>query len=153
MTADGMISRTRDDKPPRLSGSEAPKILVKANATDTLYLVCERGQAAAVAVHTLPEVEKLTDGNPFNKQSPLQADEMPASAFVLPARRSDLPEETCVLTLTRGGMVKKSLVSELPGPSAQTFKLANINDGDSRSNGRREGDPAGYNPRHGNPVQ
>ena len=30
-----------------------------------------------------------------------------------------------------GGMVKKSLVSELPGPSAQTFKLANVNDGDS----------------------
>ncbi len=28
-------------------------------------------------------------------------------------------------------MIKKSLVSELPGPSAQTFKLANVNDGDS----------------------
>ncbi len=36
-----------------------------------------------------------------------------------------------MLTVTRGGMVKKSLVSELPGPSAQTFKLANVNDGDS----------------------
>ena len=131
MTTNGMIARTRDDKPPRLSGSEAPKILVKANATDTLYLVCERGQAAAVAVHTLPEAEKLTDGNLFNKQSPLQADEIPAAAFALPARKSDLPEETCVLTVTRGGMVKKSLVSDLPGPSAQTFKLANVNDGDS----------------------
>jgi DNA gyrase/topoisomerase IV subunit A len=104
---------------------------VKANATDTLYLVCERGLAAAVAVHTLPEAEKLTDGNPFNKQSPLQADETPVTAFVLPARRTDLPAETCVLTLTRGGMIKKSLVSELPGPSAQTFKLTNVNDGDS----------------------
>jgi DNA gyrase subunit A len=131
MTADGMIARTRDDKSPRLSGSEAPRILVKANATDTLYLVCERGLAAAVAVHTLPEAEKLMDGNPFNKQSPLQADEMPVAAFALPARKSDLPEETCVLTVTRGGMVKKSLVSDLPGPSAQTFKLANVNDGDS----------------------
>lgn len=131
MTADGMIARTHDDKPPRLSGSEAPKLLVKANATDTLYLVCERGLAAAVAVHTLPEAEKLTDGNPFNKQSPLQADETPVTAFVLPTRRSDLPAETCVLTLTRGGMIKKSLVSELPGPSAQTFKLTNVNDGDS----------------------
>jgi len=133
MTTDGMIARTRDDKPPRLSGSEAPKILVKANATDTLYLVCERGLAAAVAVHTLPEAEKLTDGNLFNKQSPLQADEIPAAAFALPARKSDLPEETCVLTVTRGGMVKKSLVSDLPGPSAQTFKLANVIDGDTLS--------------------
>jgi DNA gyrase subunit A len=131
MTADGTIARTRDDKPPRLSGFEAPKLLVKANATDTLYLVSGRGLAAAVAVHTLPEAEKLADGNQFNKQSPLQADEMPMAAFALPARKSDLPEEICVLTITRGGMVKKSLVSELPGPSAQTFKLANVNDGDS----------------------
>jgi len=131
MTADGTLARTRDDKPPRLSGSEAPKLLVKANATDTLYLVCERGLAAAVAVHTLPEAEKLADGNPFNKQSPLQADEVPVAAFALPARKSELPEETTLLTVTRGGMVKKSLVSELPGPSAQTFRLANVNDGDS----------------------
>ncbi|MBE3038210.1 MAG: DNA topoisomerase 4 subunit A, partial [Chloroflexi bacterium] len=131
MTADGTLARTRDDKPPRLSGSEAPKLLVKANATDTLYLVCERGLAAAVAVHTLPEAERLADGNPFNKQSPLQADEMPVAAFALPARKSELPEETTLLTVTRGGMVKKSLVSELPGPSAQTFRLANVNDGDS----------------------
>ncbi len=131
MSADGSIARSHDDKPPRLSGTEAPKLLVKANATDTLYLVSDRGLAAAVAVHTLPEAEKLADGNSFNKQSPLQADEVPVSAFALPARKSDLPEQICVLTVTRGGMVKKSLVSELPGPSAQTFKLANVNDGDS----------------------
>ena len=131
MTADGMLSRTRDDKPPRLSGSEAPKLLVKANATDTLYLVSGRGLAAAVAVHTLPETEKLADGNPFNKQSPLQADDIPQAAFSLPARRSELSDETTLLTVTRGGMVKKSLVSDLPGPSAQTFRLVNVNDGDT----------------------
>ncbi len=131
MTADGIISRTRDDKPPRLSGTEAPKLLVKANATDTLYLVTGHGLAAAVAVHTLPETEKLSEGNPFNKQSPLQVDEIPAAAFSLPARRSELSEETTLLTVTRGGMIKKSLVSDLPGPSAQTFRLVNVNDGDS----------------------
>jgi len=130
MTADGTLARTRDDKPPRLSGSDAPRLLVKANATDTLYLVCERGVAAAVAVHTLPEAEKLAEGNPFNKQTPLQADEIPVAAFTLPARKSDLPEETTLLTVSRGGMVKKSLISELPGPSAQTFRLVNINEGD-----------------------
>ncbi len=118
-------------KPPRLSGSEAPKLLVKANATDTLYLVSGRGLAAAVAVHTLPEGEKLGEGNPFNKQSPLQADQIPVAAFALPARKSELPAETTLLTVTRGGMVKKSLVSDLPGPSAQTFRLVNVNEGDS----------------------
>jgi DNA gyrase subunit A len=131
MTVEGMLARTRDDKPPRLSGSEAPRLLVKANATDTLYLVSERGLAAAVAVHTLPEAEKLAEGNPFNKQSPLQADEIPVAAFALPARKSELPVETTILTVTRGGMIKKSLVNDLPGPSAQTFRLVNVNEGDT----------------------
>jgi DNA gyrase subunit A len=130
MTADGTVARSRDDKPPRLSGSEAPRLLVKANATDTFYMVNERGLCSAVAVHTLPEAERLAEGNPFNKLSPLQADDMPVAAFSLPSRRSDLPAETYLITTTRGGMVKKSAVSELPGPSAQTFRLVNVNDGD-----------------------
>jgi len=41
-----------------------------------------------------------------------------------------LPEETCVLTCTKFGMIKKSLISELPGPSAQTFTLVRVNEGD-----------------------
>jgi DNA gyrase subunit A len=35
-----------------------------------------------------------------------------------------------VLTTTRFGMIKKSLISELPGPSAQTFVLVKVNEGD-----------------------
>jgi DNA gyrase subunit A len=129
MTPDGLVSRSNDDKPPRLSGSEAPKILVRVNATDTLYLVSGRGTCSAVAVHTLPEAEKLADGTPFNKISPLAANDTPVAAFCLPARKSDLPE-AYILTMTCGGMVKKSAISDLPGPSAQTFRLVNVNEGD-----------------------
>jgi DNA gyrase subunit A len=143
ISADGMVARSHDEKPPRLSGSDAPRLLVKAKSTDVLYLVSERGLCSAVAVHTLPEAEKLADGSPFNKVSPLQADEMPAVAFCLPARKSDLPEETYLFTTTRGGLVKKSAVSDLPGPSAQSFRLVNVNDGDrlgwvSLTDGKKE---------------
>jgi DNA gyrase subunit A len=131
MTAEGVIARTRGEKSPRLSGSEAPRLLVQANSRDTLYLVNARGAAAAVAVHTLPEAEKLSGGSLFHKISPLNADDFPVAAFSLPARKSELPEEACVLTVTRGGLVKKSAVGDLPGPSAQTFRLVNVNDGDS----------------------
>ena len=130
MSADGLLSRSHDEKPPRLSGSDAPHLLVRANSTDTLYLVSERGLAAAVAVHTLPESEKLVDGAPFYKVSPLKEADRPVAAFALP-KRSLLQPETCVLTVTRGGMLKKSLVSELPGPSSQTFYLSKVNDGDA----------------------
>ncbi len=43
----------------------------------------------------------------------------------------NFPAETTLLTVTRGGMIKKSLVTDLPGPSAQTFRLVNVNEGDS----------------------
>ncbi len=131
MNKDGMVCRTRDDKAPRLSGSEAPALLVRASTHDTLYLAAANGKCAAVAVHTLPEAERPSDGVPFNKVCPLKADETPVAAFGLPAKKSLLPEETCVLTVTRGGMLKKSLVSELPGPSSQTFALCRVNDGDA----------------------
>ena len=130
MSADGLLSRSHDEKPPRLSGSDAPHLLVRANSTDTLYLVSERGLAAAVAVHTLPESEKLSEGAPFYKVAPLKEADRPITAFALP-KRSLLAEDTCVLTVTRGGMLKKSLVSELPGPSSQTFYLCKVNDGDT----------------------
>ncbi len=130
MNNDGLLSRSHEDKTPRLSGVDAPRLLVQANSTDTIYLVSDKGQAAAIAIHTLPEAEKLSDGTPFNKVSPLKPGEKPVLAFALP-RRSNLPEDTCVLTVTRGGMLKKSLVSELPGPSAQTFNLCKVNEGDA----------------------
>ena len=131
ITADGLAARTHDDKAPRPSGNEAAKWLVRVNTTDVLYLVSTRGVAAAVAVHTMPEAEKLSDGVPYYKVSPLKDSDELAAVFALPSKRTDFPEETSVLTVTRGGMVKKSAISELPGPSAQTFALARVNDGDA----------------------
>ncbi len=130
VTRDGIVSRTRDDKTPRPSGKDAPNWLVKASTSDTLYLVSEKGEAAAIAVHTLPDTEKLSDGSEWHKISPLKASDKLAAVFVLPARRSEFPEETYVLSVTRGGMVKKSAIGDLPGPSAQSFTLVRVNDGD-----------------------
>jgi hypothetical protein len=51
VTDDGLVSRTTDDKQPRHSGNDAPRFLVKASTTDTIYFVSELGKAAAVATH------------------------------------------------------------------------------------------------------
>jgi len=131
VSVDGMIARGRDEKPPRPSGNDAPRLLTRASTHDTLYLVTRTGKAAAIAVHTVPEADKLSEGAPFQRVSALREGDELAAIFTLPGRRSELGEETCVLTVTRGGLVKKSPVSELPGPSAQTFALARVNDGDA----------------------
>jgi DNA gyrase subunit A len=131
VTANGLASRTRDEKTPRPSGTDAPRWLVKASTTDTLYLVSESGKAAAIAVHTVPATDKLGDGTPWHKFRPCAKETKLAAVFTLPSQRSTLPEETYVFTVTRGGLVKKSLASELPGPSAQPFTLARVNGGDT----------------------
>src|SRR5271157_23233 len=130
VTADGLVGRTHDDKPPRHSGTDAPRWLVHASTSDTIYFASKAGKAAAVAIHVIPEIEKLGDGSMFFKVSPLQETDSLAAVFALPAKKSEYPEETCVITATRFGMIKKSLITELPGPSSQTFTLVKINEGD-----------------------
>ncbi len=131
MTADGLVSRTHDDKQPKHSGSDAPRFLVKASTSDTVYFVGKLGKAAAVSAHLIPEAEKPGQGSSYYKVCPLTENDELAAVFSLPANKSSLGAETCVFTATRFGMVKKTLVSELPGPSAQTFTLVRVNEGDS----------------------
>jgi DNA gyrase subunit A len=130
VTDDGLVSRTHDDKQPRHSGNDAPRFLVKASTTDTIYFVSKLGKAAAVAAHLIPEANKMSQGIAYYKVSPLSDTDALAAVFSLPASKSTLGEETCVITVTRFGMIKKSLITELPGPSSQTFVLAKVNEGD-----------------------
>jgi DNA gyrase subunit A len=130
VTEEGLVSRTLDDKQPRQSGNDAPRWLVKASTTDTVYFVARSGRAAAVAAHILPQAEKLTQGTMFHRVTPLQEADSLAAVFALPAQKGALPEETCILTATKQGMVKKSLTAELPGPASQTFVLVRVNEGD-----------------------
>ncbi len=130
VTDDGLVSRTHDDKQPKHSGNDAPRFLVKASTTDTIYFVSKLGKAAEVAAHLIPETNKLSQGSMYYKVSPLTETDPLAAVFSLPANKSSLGAETCVITATRFGMVKKSLISELPGPSSQTFILVRVNEGD-----------------------
>jgi DNA gyrase subunit A len=135
VSSDGLISRTLEDKQPRPSGREAPTHLVRANTRDTLYLVNDQGEAAALPVHTLPETDKPSEGAALSKVSTLNKDDHLAALFTLPpqpGRDEDASylDDWYVLTVTAQGMVKKSAISELPGASANTFTLVKVNQGD-----------------------
>jgi DNA gyrase subunit A len=129
VTPEGLISRTRENKPPRLSGKAAPGWVLRANSRDTLYLVDEHGEAAAIAVHVIPEAARLDQGMPVARITPLSGNIPLASIFSLPAK-DQISEGWFVTTVTRGGMVKKSPLGELPGPAAKTFQLVKVNEGD-----------------------
>ncbi len=113
------------------SGNDAPRWLVKASTTDTIYFVSKSGKPRRLPCTSFPKREKLTR-RPDVLQSLAADRERLHWRLSLPCPPEDpnYPEETCVITATRFGMVKKSLISELPGPSAQTFTLVKVNEGD-----------------------
>lgn len=126
---EGLLSRTSGDKLPRMSGKDSAKSLVKASSRDTLYLVTENGEAVAIPAQLLPIANKPSEGIPYFKVSELSAQQSLAALFAAPGREAQA-ENIYVLTVTRQGMVKKSLLKDLPGPSAHTFTIAKVNSGD-----------------------
>ena len=129
VTANGIIGRTMGDVLPRWSGRSAPKWVYATTTHHTLYLVASDGRTAAISVQSLPEVENFTDGLPLRKVSPFEDDQKLVQLFTAPARL-DESDEQYVVTVSRAGLVKKSSLHDLPGPSTQLFTLAKVNAGD-----------------------
>jgi DNA gyrase subunit A len=127
---DGTIGRAHEEALPRLSGRAAPRWLLRATTHHTLYLATEDGRAAAVAVESIPEIGKFSDGVPLNKVSSLDPSDPLTVAITLPPR-AEIKGDTFMMTVSRLGIIKKSPVEEMPGPSTQRFVLAKINPGDT----------------------
>ncbi len=128
-TSDGLVSRTLDEKPPRISGSAAPRFLLQVNTRDTLFLVSEKGEAAGIPVQTLPEAESPQDGAPVHKVSALAEEAKLAALFTLPPKEERL-EGWYVFSATQQGMLKKTALEELPGPTGHSFTLVKVNEED-----------------------
>jgi DNA gyrase subunit A len=126
LSTDGVISRLEGESVPRLSGREAPMKAVRTTAHQTLYLVTPTGRAVAVPVHAIPLHER--GGIAASQLSPLINQEGLAAMFAYPTSAKQKPG--FLLTVTRQGMLKKSALEELPGPSAQPFILVRVNEGD-----------------------
>jgi DNA gyrase subunit A len=128
-TSDGLVSRTLDEKPPRISGTAAPRFLLQVNTRDTLFLVSEKGEAAGIPVQTLPEAENPQDGAPAHKVSALPEEDKLTALFTLPPKEERL-EGWFVFTATQQGMLKKTSLEELPGPTGHSITLVKINEDD-----------------------
>jgi len=129
VSTDDHISRTMEDKLPKQSGNDAPKWLLHVNSRDTLYLITENGETAAIPVHSIPSVQKPSDGIPIHQVSPLMSNDKVVSLLSLPPKNV-LAEGWFIISATIGGMVKKTEITEFPGPAAKPFTLVKVNDGD-----------------------
>jgi DNA gyrase subunit A len=130
VTDDGLISRTPTARQPRLTGRSAPILLINAGGRDTLYLFEAGGSGAAIAVHTLPECDDPKDGMPVARATPYTEGQQVVAGVAVPPERSQLSPEACVVLGSFSGMIKKTPLEALPGPSAKPFSVMNIAEGD-----------------------
>jgi DNA gyrase subunit A len=132
ITSDGMICRTPTARLPRLSGRSAPILVIGASARDTLYLFNAHGSAAAIAVHTLPETANPKEGAPVAGATPFQPEtEIVDGIAIPPGRGGHEIAASHLISCTGQGMVKKTSLQALPGPSAKTFLAVKVPDSDS----------------------
>ena len=128
MTSDGRIGKRVTDKPPRLSGKEASIFAIHSDSHQVVYLVQSDGQAAAIAVQNIPKIDETGQGVLFNQLGPFQDNSLPVAMFSLPNKFK--AQDLCVVSITRQGMIKKSLATELKGSANDLFTLTKVAEGD-----------------------
>ncbi len=128
-TNDGRISRSADDKSFRMSGTNASWNVIRTSSHQTVILVTSEGLAAAIHSMAIPVQSSHDEGVKISTISPLHENDLIVGLFSVPLDTSELPE-TSIISISRQGMVKKSSIADLPSPSASSFTLAKVNDGD-----------------------
>jgi len=126
VTESGLISRSADDQQPKVTQDvkDPPRLLLSAKESDTLYLFASDGIAATVPVHQLPQQQDFEQGSYFASIAPLEAEQKVVAAV------SGLPGaiEGYLFLTSRGGMVKRIAVTDLPGLSAKPFRVMGLTD-------------------------
>ena len=130
ISRDNLIWRTPTARLPRLSGRNAPRLIIGANARDTLYLFESQGTAVAVAIHTLPEGNSSMEGILVTAATPFDPETEIVAGIALPLEKTKTTDEGFLVLGTVDGMVKKTSLHVLPGPSAKTFQAIKIADKD-----------------------
>ncbi len=128
----GELSRLEENKPSPAFGKNPPRFILRAGTRDMLYLFTEKGRAASIPVHAIPRRESPEDGVPFSTVCALEApSRVIAGTVITPLEEPGGEDPRSILLITRKGMVKKTLVKELPGSSSQVLQAMKIAPEDS----------------------
>jgi DNA gyrase subunit A len=114
-----------------MSGSSAPILVMGAKTRDTLYLFAKDGQGAVLPVHTIPETDDPRQGKQLSGLTPFPPTAEIVSGVALSSDLLQAKEAQAYLAfMTKSGIVKKTDVTLLPGPSARTFTGLKVAKGD-----------------------
>ncbi len=131
LTANGNIARTSSARLPRMSGSGAPILVIGTKTRDTLYLFTNNGQGVVLPVHTIPETDDPRQGKQLSGLTPFSASaEVVGGVSLAGELLRGKENQAFIAFITKSGIVKKTDVTLLPGPSAKTFVGIKIAKGD-----------------------
>ncbi len=128
LTVDGLLGRSYEDAPPKITTEvkNPPRFILHSSTNHTIYLFTSQGQCATIPVQQLPQVNDPGDGTAFNTLCSLSAGEIITAVLSLPPGL-----ETGYLFLsTHDAQVKRLRMEDLPGVSANAFKVMNVTDND-----------------------
>ncbi len=129
LDGEGRILVSHEEKAPKINVRHPPKMLIQTNTVDILYLGSTDGEAGGVAVHALPSDEQFPDGIHISKFIRFAEGSEICSAFSVPTRK-ETEENLFTISVSAMGMIKKSVVTDLPGPGPSPFTLVKVNTGD-----------------------
>ena len=128
LTREGKIGRVELEAV-KQRGFAIPEWIVRSDTQQTVYVVSGTGKTCGIYVETLPKVDDFSAGIDFMAISGWPESEKPVTIFAMPAR-DKMDETASVITVTEKGMMKRSLVRDVPFASSQSFTLCKINEND-----------------------
>jgi len=124
ITESGQVSRTFDDVQPKVTTAvkDAPLAMLEVTAGDTLYLFTADGMAASLPVHQIGQSTDFQQGTHWADLAPLDSDQSVVAALAIPPGKDD----GYLVLASVGGMVKRIALEDVPGLSANSFKVMGL---------------------------
>jgi DNA gyrase subunit A len=129
LTVSGKVARSYDLAMPKVTGDteDPPRAIMETDTGQILYLFTDTGQCATIPVQQLPQAHTPSEGTPYADLCGFKNGEQVTAAVCLSPAQSD----GFLFLATTGGEVKRLRLDDLPGMMANTFKVMDIEPGDS----------------------
>ncbi|NDJ77888.1 MAG: DNA topoisomerase 4 subunit A [Chloroflexi bacterium] len=128
LTEDGLLSRTYEDAPPRITTEikDPPLAMLASNTTHTLYLFTAGGMAATIPCKLLQQATDPEQGMAYPTLCSLTEDDTITRMLSLPPAL----DNGYLVAISALGEVKRLRMEDLPGLTANAFKFMDVEPGD-----------------------
>ncbi len=117
---------TRGKAGTRSQGEEAVKLFISCNDHDTLLFFSARGVAYALPAYRVPQCSRSAKGTPTVQLLPIPREEAITSLLSV----SSFDDDAHILMLTKGGYIKRSLLSSFSNIRANGLIAIGLEEGD-----------------------